>query len=245
MSTTRKNLMAALPLATATALGSTIALAGPYQALPAWQVMAQTNPCGPANPCTAASPCAPANPCAAANPCAPAKPAPDAAAANPYDVAAGYAQAPYGDQVSEAFTNYLRAAPYVGTAGVVAEGGFEEAKRLGYRTVINLNTGDEGAIEEEERVQKAGLDYVSIEVPTDAPTPAQVEAFAGYVNDPATYPILVHCISSNRVGAMWALYRAANGVPGEVAIEEGRTVGLKPSREAAVRAQLGLPALAN
>ncbi len=44
---------------------------------------------------------------------------------------------------------------------------------------------------------------------------------------------------------MWALYRAANGVPGEIAIQEGRTVGLKPSREVAVREQLGLPPLAN
>ncbi len=242
MSTTRKNLMAVLPLATATALGSTIALAGPHQAQPAWQLMAQTNPCGPANPCR------PANPCAAANPSAPAKPAmavTNGAATNPYDVAAGYAQAPYGDQVSDAFKNYLRAAPYVGTAGVVAEGGFEEAKRLGYRTVINLNTAEEGAIEEDERVRRVGLDYVSIEVPTEAPTLAQVETFAGYVDDPANYPILVHCVSSNRVGAMWALYRAAAGVPGEIAIQEGRTVGLKPSREGAVREQLGLPALAN
>lgn len=232
MSTTQKNLMAILPLATATALGSTIALAGPPQSAPAWQVVAQANPCGPVNPC------------AAANPCAPATPATHGTAANPYDVAAGHPQAPYGDQVSDAFTNYLRAAPYVGTAGIVAEGGFEEAKQLGYRTVINLNTADEGAIEEDERVRKAGLDYVSIEVPTEAPTPAQVKTFAGYVNDSMNYPILVHCISSNRVGAMWALYRAANGVPGEVAIQEGRTVGLKPSREPAVRAQLSLPALA-
>ncbi len=218
MSITLKNLVAVLPLATATVLGSTVALAWSPQSQPGWHLVAQANPCGPVNPCSAT---------------------------NPYDVAAGHPQAPYGDQVSDAFTNYLRAAPYVGTAGIVAEGGFEEAKRLGYQTVINLNTANEGAIEEDERVRKAGLDYVSIEVSTEAPTPEQVKTFAGYVNDPANFPILVHCISSNRVGAMWALYRATNGVPGEIAIQEGRTVGLKPSREPAVRAQLGLPALAN
>jgi hypothetical protein len=43
---------------------------------------------------------------------------------------------------------------------------------------------------------------------------------------------------------MWALYRAANGVPPRLAVQEGRTVGLKPSREGAVRKQLGLPPLA-
>lgn len=234
--TTRRKLMTTLPLATATALGSTVALAGPQYSNPTWQVIAQANPCGPANPCAPVSPCAPTKTAAAAT---------DGVAANPYDVPAGHPQAPYGDQVSGAFRNYLRAAPYVGTAGIVAEGGFEEAKRLGYRTVINLNTAEEGAIEEDGPVRDAGLDYVSIEVATEAPTPAQVETFAGHVNDPVNYPILVHCVSSNRVGAMWALYRAANGVPGEIAIQEGRTVGLKPSREGAVRVQLNLPPLAN
>jgi uncharacterized protein (TIGR01244 family) len=82
---------------------------------------------------------------------------------------------------------------------------------------------------------------VSIEVPTTAPTPEQVAAFAKVVEDPSTYPILLHCHSSNRVGAMWALYRAAAGVPAEIAIQEGRTVGMKSSREGAVREQLGLP----
>ncbi|MGI9450492.1 MAG: protein tyrosine phosphatase family protein [Geminicoccaceae bacterium] len=206
MSTTRRTLITAVPLATATTLGSTIAFAESPET-----AMAAT----------------------------------DGLAANPYDVPADYPQAPFGDQVSDAFKNYLRAAPYIGTAGLIADAGFEEAKRLGFRTVINLNTAEEGATEEDGRVREAGLGYVSIEVATKAPTSAEVEAFAGHVNDPENYPILVHCVSSNRVGAMWALYRAATGIPGEIAIQEGRTVGLKPSREAAVREQLDLPPLAN
>ena len=207
--------MTTLPMATATALGATLA-AGSGQLVSTAR--------------------------AAADPAIAAVSGPAAA---PFDVAAGHPQAPYGDQVSDAFKNYLRAAPYVGTAGIVAAGGFEEAKRLGYKTVINLNTSDEGLAEEEKYVQDAGLTYISIKVSTKSPTMEQVEMFAGYVNDPANYPILVHCMSANRVGAMWALYRAGNGVPAEIAIQEGRTVGLKSSREAAVRQQLGLPALAN
>ena len=89
----------------------------------------------------------------------------------------------------------------------------------------------------------AGLQYVSIPVPTEAPDDKEVVAFSKYVNDPKYYPILVHCESSNRVGAMWALYRAKNGVPPEIAVQEGRTVGLKPSREGAVREMLHLAPL--
>ncbi len=215
MSTNRRTLIAALPVATATALGTALA-AGSGQLVSAAQAAAD-----------------------------PASAAVSGPAAAPFDVAAGYPQAPYGDQVSDAFKNYLRAAPYIGTAGIVAAGGFEEAKRLGYQTVINLNTSEEGLAEEEQYVRDAGLTYISIQVSTKAPTAEQVAMFADYVNDPANYPILVHCMSANRVGAMWALYRTANGVPAEIAIQEGRVVGLKPSREAAVRQQLGLPALAN
>lgn len=94
-------------------------------------------------------------------------------------------------------------------------------------------------------IMAAGLDYITIPVATLAPDEAQVAAFSKYVNDPKFYPILVHCESSNRVGAMWALYRAKNGVPEEIAIQEGRTVGLKPSREGAVREMLNLPPLGN
>jgi protein tyrosine/serine phosphatase len=59
------------------------------------------------------------------------------------------------------------------------------------------------------------------------------------VENAANLPVLVHCHSANRVGAMWALYRASKGVPPAVAVEEGRTAGLK-SREKAVREKLGV-----
>lgn len=209
---------------------------------------AQANPCGPVNPCAVRSPCAPAARRGARgadkpeNPCA-ARPAVVGSAANPYDVPAGYKQAAYGDAMPNIVKNYLRAAPYVGTGGIVDAKSFAKLGELGFKTVINLNTAEEGATHEGETARAASLTYISIPVATRAPSPAQVVEFSEYVNDPKYYPILVHCISANRVGAMWALYRAANGVPPGIAVQEGRTVGLKPSRESAVRKQLNLPPL--
>lgn len=250
--------MTALPL---------IAAMGASVAVPA--ARAQTNPCAPAaraaNPCAPAArpanPCAPAkravNPCAAAQPKRPtgqpaarpetpcaARPAIVGDAANPFDVAAKHKQAPYGDEMPAIVKNYLRAAPYVGTGGIVDPKGYAELKKLGFKTIINLNTAKEGAEAEGKGIMAAGLDYVGIPVATEAPDQTEVAAFSKYVNDPKYYPILVHCESSNRVGAMWALYRARNGVPPEIAVQEGRTVGLKPSREGAVREILNLPAMA-
>ncbi len=267
---TRKTLLAALPAA-GLALAGTVSL-DPAQPrvdlVPAAQA-APANPCAPvANPCApaAANPCAPAvaNPCApaAANPCAPSMANPcapakammkaavdavtggmDKGAGNPFDVAAGWTQAPYGDAMPAVVKNYLRAAPYVGTGGLVAdEGGMEKLKELGFKTVVNLNTPEEGSEAEGKAAEAAGLAYVNLAVSGGAPDEAAVKAFADLVENPETYPVLLHCHSSNRVGAMWALYRAGAGVPAEIAVQEGRTVGLKPSREPAVRARLGLPA---
>ncbi|MEQ8164580.1 MAG: sulfur transferase domain-containing protein [Alphaproteobacteria bacterium] len=263
MSRRKLTYMTTLPIIAGLGVTGAPIITGPVPfATPAAQ--AQVNPCAPAQPRGsgagrgAMNPCAPVNPCAArpgrkASPCAPrardraspcaARPAFSGPAANPFDVPAGYAQAPYGDQMPDIVKNYLRAAPYVGTGGVVDITAFDRLKALGFKSVINLNTVEEGAPEEEAAAKKAGLTYIHIPVSSGAPSPADVEAFSDYVNDPAHYPVLVHCQSSNRVGAMWALYRAANGVPPGIAVQEGRTVGLKPSREGAVRERLGLPPL--
>jgi protein tyrosine phosphatase (PTP) superfamily phosphohydrolase (DUF442 family) len=76
-----------------------------------------------------------------------------------------------------------------------------------------------------------------------APSDAQVREFSALIEDVTNYPVLVHCVSANRVGAMWTLYRVMKGIPFPIAVEEGRTVGLKPKRENAVRARLGQPPL--
>lgn len=222
---------------------------------------AQTNPCAPAPRQRATNPCAPAarskgaaaNPCAAAsraaNPCAAGGRAGKAAAAmqgpaaTPFDVTQDWGQAPFGDAMPDIVVNYGRAAPYVGTGGLIADGAMPELKKLGFNTVVSLLNPDEGSVEEGKQAEAAGLKYVNIQVSTRAPTPEQVKQFADIVADSDGYPILLHCESSNRVGAMWALYRASQGVPAGIAIQEGRAVGLKPSREGAVRDALGLPPL--
>jgi uncharacterized protein (TIGR01244 family) len=157
-------------------------------------------------------------------------------------VAAEAPEAPFGDKV-DGFVNYNRASPQVGSAGLLGPGGAARAKALGFRMIVDLRGPEEGIAEEREQAAAAGIAYVNIPVTTKAPLAPQVETLARAIEDPANQPVLVHCQSANRVGAAWALYRASKGVPPEVAIEEGRTLGLKPSRESAVRETLNLPPL--
>lgn len=151
------------------------------------------------------------------------------------------ADAPFGDKVSARIVNYNRAAPAIGSAGKLDGGGVAEAKALGFVTIVDLRGATEGTAEERAEAEKVGIAYRNIEVVSEVPSADQVAAFAAIIEDAANQPVLFHCVSANRAGAMWALYRASRGVPAGVALEEGRTLGLHGAREDAVRAELKLP----
>jgi len=151
-------------------------------------------------------------------------------------------EVPFGDRVSPAISYYNRTTPHVSTGGLLGEGAPAELRQLGYRTVIDLRTPKEGTAAEKAAVEAAGLAYINIPIARGAPTPEQIAVFAAAISSAANHPVHVHCVSANRVGAMWALYLAAQGVPPEYAVSEGKTVGLRGKREAGVRAVLGLPA---
>lgn len=149
-------------------------------------------------------------------------------------------EAPFGDAVGPDFTNYNRAWPTVGSAGLLKGNAVEEAAKLGFRTIVDLRTTSETDGSEKAAAEAAGMTYVHIPVATRAPTAEQVAQFSELMAAEGNKPILVHCASANRVGAIWALYRASTGVAAMTAIEEGRVLGLSSSREPAVRAQLGV-----
>ncbi len=125
------------------------------------------------------------------------------------------------------------------TGGQPTVEGLQQASELGFRTVINLRTPGESPIGQE-AVEAAGMSYVSIPVSgASGLTRENAQALAEALNQ-AEGPVLVHCGSGNRVGALFALkaYHVDNASPEAalaVGIESGLT-RLKP----AVRKHLGL-----
>jgi uncharacterized protein (TIGR01244 family) len=167
-----------------------------------------------------------------------------AVVAVPSNLALALEEAPFGDKVSERILNYNRATPFVATAGLLYEGGVAEAKALGFAVIVDLRAPEEGIEAERQTAEQVGITYINIPVSTKLPTDAQVAQLASVIEDAANLPVLVHCVSANRAGTIWTLYRISKGIDPETAIEEGRTLGMKPSREAAVREKFGLAALA-
>ena len=120
------------------------------------------------------------------------------------------------------------------TAGLINEGGIDLLLEEGFKSVVDLRTPQEGTAEEAAAMKIAGIEYINIPIGKEAPSAADVRKFASIVGDKNRGPLLVHCASANRVGTLWAMYRVSTGVPLQTALEEGRTVGMKPSRESNV-----------
>jgi uncharacterized protein (TIGR01244 family) len=137
-----------------------------------------------------------------------------------------------GAQVPEAaepsaFPAYLRVRPNLAVAGQPSAEGLAQVKAMGFQTVINLRTEKEGAKDEEAAVTAAGLRYVWVPVTPETLSMADAEAVGRVLEDPAAGPVLLHCASANRVGAVWTLLRLKQGLKLEDAEAEGKALGLK------------------
>ena len=111
----------------------------------------------------------------------------------------------------------------------------ERLGEMGFRTVINLRTEREGAAEEGKIVRALGLDYVWVPVTAGTFSIEDVEAVERVLDDPKRAPVLLHCASSNRVAAVWAVIQARDGRTLEEAAAASRAAGLhSPSMWGAV-----------
>ena len=106
---------------------------------------------------------------------------------------------------------------------------FRLVKCGGVRAVVNLRDEDELDWNESEIVQSAGLEYHNLPF-TDAETLTD-EVFSQtreILNREDNHPLLLHCKSANRVGAIWLAHRVLDsGLSLSDAEKEATTVGLK------------------
>ena len=121
----------------------------------------------------------------------------------------------------------------------------EAAARGGFRTVINMRTeAEQGHEWEAEAVKSLGMRYVSIPIDSKAFTRENVERFDAALREAlGEGPVLLHCASGNRIGAMLALRSGwLEEVEAETALKYGKASGMT-RLEPAVRELLGLPPL--
>jgi len=128
------------------------------------------------------------------------------------------------------------------TGGQPDERQLESFAAQGVRTVIDLRGADEArgydekAVAARLRLRYVGLPIAGAGALTAANAAALKQALAA-----SDGPVLLHCASGNRVGALLALMASTReGMDAESALALGRRAGLK-SLEPVVREKLGLP----
>lgn|SRR5690348_5718435 len=117
----------------------------------------------------------------------------------------------------------------VGAAGQPTEASLAELARAGYRTIVDLRAPEEPrGYDEAAAATRAGLRYVPIPVTQLTLDDAAFDRFRTVMRDPDNRPVLVHCASSNRVGALLLPYFLLDEHrPMEEAVAMARGAGMR------------------
>ncbi len=125
--------------------------------------------------------------------------------------------------------NFTQVDDTVACAGATPPVAMAQLAARGFRSVINFRTAEEeGADVEAGRAaaENAGLQYFHL--PFRSPSANVTESFLEVMADPTNRPVLIHCGSANRVGAMWLIKRVMqDDWPVEEALVEAQAIGLR------------------
>lgn len=131
--------------------------------------------------------------------------------------------------------------PGITTSGQPDESALAEIAGDGYVAVIDLRTPEEDrGLTERETVEDLGMSYISL--PIDGPDGITYENAAALdaILRETGRPVLIHCSSGNRTGALLALRQRLTGAGAEEALEIGVKGGMTSLRST-VEARLAEP----
>lgn len=112
-------------------------------------------------------------------------------------------------------------------AGQPSEEGLRELADSGYAAVIDLRTdGEDRGLDEQAVVESFGMDYVSLPIAGRGAINFENAEKLDQILSKYDEPVLVHCGSGNRVGALFALREKMNGADDEDALAFGRAAGM-------------------
>lgn len=115
----------------------------------------------------------------------------------------------------------------VTTAGQPTAAAFAAAAAAGYRAVIDLRGAQEvRGLDEQATVEGLGMSYTTLPVEGGAGVTYRNAAALDRLLGELPRPVLIHCSSGNRAGALLALRAKLNGADNDVALALGVSAGL-------------------
>ena len=121
------------------------------------------------------------------------------------------------------------------SAAQPSEADFKTFADQGYVAVIDLRgEGEDRGFDEAAAAAAAGLDYSPLPIPDRSAIDVDNARKLGELLDQYDGPVVVHCGSGNRVGALVALLEADRGASNDEALEAGRAAGLTRLEEVVI-----------
>jgi uncharacterized protein (TIGR01244 family) len=112
------------------------------------------------------------------------------------------------------------------SAGQPDEAALKVFAEQGYGTVIDLRTeGEDRGIDEVAAVEGLGMTYFNLPIGRDSINFDNARALDRLIEN-AEGPVLIHCGSGNRVGALLALRKSLAGADDAAALDYGREAGM-------------------
>ena len=149
-------------------------------------------------------------------------------------------------ETADDIANYKRVNGGLAVAGAPSAEALALLNARGFRTIVNLRLASEpGMSQEVAAVAAQGLRYVHVPVSPETFSLADVETVAKVLEDTEAAPVLFHCASSNRVGAVMAVIQVQKGATLEAGEAEGRRLGLKSEAMVEAMKRVAAEAMAN
>ncbi len=119
----------------------------------------------------------------------------------------------------------------VWTGGQPSAAQLRAAREAGLESVVNLCPPPEADWDEKAAAEALGLAYTSIAVAGACDVTDEAAGVLHEALEASPKPVLVHCGSGNRVGALFALRaHRFEGLPAHAALDRGRAAGLGEPR---------------
>lgn len=126
----------------------------------------------------------------------------------------------------------------VATAGQPDAAAWAELARAGFKSVVDLREPAEPRGHDEAgEIARAGLEYLALPVGHESLGDRQFDAIRSFVRDPAHRPVLVHCATANRVGALLLPYFVLDE---HKTVEEARKLAIEVGMRSPDYSQLAL-----
>jgi uncharacterized protein (TIGR01244 family) len=136
------------------------------------------------------------------------------------------------DQTAPGLRNSNQPLEDIATAGQPEAEHLQRLAAAGYRTVIDLREpGEDRGLDEPDTVRRAGMEYVNVPVGHIFVAHDTFDRFRKLMADPRRRPVLVHCTSANRVGALLIAYLVLDeAMSTEEASQTAYRVGLRSEK---------------